>query len=133
MAVTSLSPAVPAARLLAVGMSVLLWPAPWMPPVLPVAPDDGAAARAGRGLAGRYQCGACHVIPGVAAADGVTGPSLAHFARRIYIAGQVPNDRETLQRWIQAPSSVVPGTTMPALGVSRADAAAIAAFLHSLE
>lgn len=121
-------------RALAVALLALLLPAPGplhAPP--PEARPGAALAAQGRDLAGRYQCGACHHIPQVLAAQGTLGPSLARFARRSYIAGQAPNDRATLQRWIVAPAAVVPGTTMPALGVTPGHAQAIAAFLGTLE
>lgn len=121
-----------AARRAACALLALL-PAPVLvPPAVP-APPERALAERGRQLAARYQCGACHRIPGVLAAQGSRGPSLARFARRSYIAGTLPNDVATLQRWIVAPAALRPGTTMPSLGVSEADARAIAAFLHTLE
>jgi len=87
----------------------------------------------GRSLLAQYQCGSCHAIPEVPAARGRTGPTLAAFGRRSYIAGQVPNRPEQLARWIVAPAELVPGTTMPAMGVSPADARDMAAYLLSLE
>jgi len=38
-----------------------------------------------------------------------------------------------LARWIVAPSALVPGTTMPSMGVSDLDARDIASYLLSLE
>lgn len=81
----------------------------------------------------QYQCGSCHVIPSVEASRGVDGPSLAAFGRRSYIAGHVPNGPDTLAHWIVAPSLIVPGTTMPSMGVSQPDARDMAAFLLALE
>jgi cytochrome c len=92
---------------------------------------DGDPAR-GRVLMARYQCGRCHAVPGAPSASVTTGPSLDGFGRRSYIAGRVPNTPQTLQRWLQSPSAVVPGTAMPALGVSPADARDLAAYLLSL-
>ncbi|WP_280153790.1 c-type cytochrome [Piscinibacter sp. XHJ-5] len=86
----------------------------------------------GRDLMAQYQCGRCHTIPDVPAAEGRIGPSLAQFARRSYIAGQLPNGPQALQRWLQDPAAAVPGTTMPKLGVSPGDARDIAAYLLSL-
>ena len=87
----------------------------------------------GRGLMERYQCGACHVVPGVAAARGTLAASLAGYGRRSYIAGRVPNRPDTLARWVADPASLVPETRMPNLGVSEADARDIAAYLGSLK
>jgi len=87
----------------------------------------------GRSLLAQYQCGSCHTIPDVQAARGRAGPTLVAFGRRSYIAGQVPNRPEPLARWIVAPAAVVPGTTMPAMGVSPDDARDMAAYLLALE
>jgi cytochrome c2 len=87
----------------------------------------------GRSLLAQYQCGSCHAIPEVPAARGRMGPTLAAFGRRSYIAGEVPNRPAALARWIVAPAELVPGTLMPAMGVSPADARDMAAYLLSLE
>ena len=89
-------------------------------------------AERGRRLLTQYQCGACHVIPGVAGATGRTAPTLAAFGRRSYIAGRWPNESDALVRWIIAPRSLVPDATMPAMGVGEADARAMAAYLTAL-
>ena len=87
----------------------------------------------GRRLLAQYQCGTCHRIPGVEHAAGTLGPNLAAFRGRSYIAGAVPNTRPLLLRWLVDPKSLVPDTTMPAMGVTVADAQAIAAYLATLE
>jgi cytochrome c1 len=79
-----------------------------------------------------YGCGACHTIPGIREAHGLAGPSLAQFARRSYIAGQVPNRARDLVRWIASPQSIEAGTAMPDLGVNAAEARDIAAYLYTL-
>jgi len=89
-------------------------------------------AEQGRRLLAHYQCGRCHVIPGVPAARGRLAVPLASFGARSYIAGRLPNTRETLVRWIVDPPSLVPGTLMPNLGVSPAEAARMAAYLARL-
>lgn len=43
---------------------------------------------------------------------------IAHWAKRSYIAGEVPNSPEFLTQWIAVPQSIEPGTVMPNLGVS---------------
>ena len=78
-----------------------------------------------------YGCGACHVIDGVAEANAYVGPPLSHYERRHYIAGNLPNTADNLIYWIQFPQSVEPGTAMPDLNVSEADARNIAAYLYS--
>ncbi|MGV3572537.1 MAG: c-type cytochrome [Ramlibacter sp.] len=87
----------------------------------------------GRALLAQYQCGTCHAIPGVPASRGEVAQPLAAWSLRSYIAGRVPNRVELLARWIVAPQSLVPGTPMPAMGVSPADAQAMAGYLFSLE
>lgn len=95
-------------------------------------PPAGADPAAGRVALREYGCGACHEIPGVAGAHGVVGPPLDDFARRKYIAGNLPNDAENLVRWIINPQGIEPGTAMPTLGVSQQDALDITAYLATL-
>ncbi len=87
----------------------------------------------GRELTQRYQCGTCHVIPGVNGAIGQLAVTLESFGRRSYIAGHVPNTAEHLARWIVNPAAVVPGTLMPSMGVAPDDARDIAAYLSGLK
>ncbi|RST48538.1 c-type cytochrome [Variovorax sp. DXTD-1] len=94
---------------------------------------SSAQLERGRQLLAQYQCGSCHAIPEVQAARGRMGPTLAAFGRRSYIAGHVPNGPDHLVRWIVAPAALVPGTLMPAMGVSPDDARDMAAYLLSLE
>lgn len=95
-------------------------------------PVPGADAVRGKLLLAQYQCGSCHQIPGVAAARGTLGPALESYGRRSYIAGQIPNHPDALARWIVDPASMKPGTAMPAMGVSAADARDMAAYLYAL-
>jgi cytochrome c2 len=92
--------------------------------------EGGDPAR-GLRLIAQYQCGSCHAIPD-APGDGRLGPSLEGFGRRSYIAGRVPSNPASLQRWLQDPQALVPDTTMPDVGVSRDDARDIAAYLLAL-
>lgn len=100
----------------------------------PAPERERAAGDAERGqrLMSQYQCGECHVVPGVEDARGTRAVTLEAFGRRSYIAGRVPQRPELLVRWIVAPASLVPGTTMPAMGVSEGDARDIAAYLGTL-
>ncbi|MDB5960729.1 MAG: cytochrome, partial [Massilia sp.] len=90
----------------------------------------GGDAKLGKQLAARYQCGACHSIPevqagraGMGATLGPTlGPDLAHFGRRSYIAGGIPNLPDPLVAWLIDPPARKPGTAMPNMGVSAGDA-----------
>ena len=98
----------------------------------PAPPDDDAQALRGRELLVRYHCGSCHVIPGVAGAQGRLAASLQGYGRRSYIAGRVANQPAALVRWIVDPASVVPGTLMPNMGVAPDDARAMALYLVRL-
>ena len=91
-----------------------------------------ADAERGRRLLTQYQCGSCHVIPGVAGAVGRSAPPLAAFGKRSYIAGQVPNEGDALVRWIIEPVALVPDTTMPKMGAGAVDARDMAAYLQRL-
>ena len=79
-----------------------------------------------------YNCGSCHVIPGIAEAKGTVGPPLQGFGNRSYIAGSLANSPENLLRWIREPQRVQAGTAMPNLDVTEAQAADIAAYLYTL-
>lgn len=86
----------------------------------------------GRQLVQQYQCGACHVIPGVNAANGTVAITLESFGMRSYIAGRIPNSDQDLARWIVDPPALIPGTLMPSMGVTPVDARAMAAYLRQL-
>lgn len=88
---------------------------------------------AGRLAIREHGCGACHTIPGVAGPRGIVGPPLEAWSRHVYIAGVLPNEPELLVRWIVDPPALVPGTAMPAMGVSEREARDIAAYLYRLE
>lgn len=94
------------------------------------APDAGVER--GRRLLAHYQCGSCHAIPDVPGSRGRIGPTLHRFGLRSYICGEIPNRPDTLARWIEEPAAVVPGTAMPDMGASAADARDMAAYLLSL-
>lgn len=102
---------------------------------MPVPPASSATlgnAERGQRLLAQFQCGACHQIPDVPAARSYVGPSLANLGRQSYIAGQFANQPETLVRWIVDPQAMLPGTAMPAMGVSPDQARDMAAYLYGL-
>lgn len=101
-------------------------------PPRPVSVADGDARR-GRIALERFDCGVCHVIPGVSGAPGQVGPSLEHYARRTYVAGKFPNEPAHLVQWIIDPPALAPRTAMPATGVSAAEARDMAAYLLALQ
>lgn len=90
----------------------------------------GGDADRGRAALARYECGVCHVIPGVPDAVGKVGPALDRYSQRSYVAGKFPNDPETLVRWIVDAPSMAPQTAMPAIAMSDKDARDMAAYLY---
>lgn len=103
--------------------------------------DSGNAAEAdptlanperGRAAVISYGCGACHEIAGVAGANGRVGPPLTGVAERVYIAGYLPNEPETMVQWIMVPQAFRQPTAMPNMGVTERDARDITAYLYSL-
>jgi cytochrome c2 len=86
----------------------------------------------GRLLLRQFGCGACHAIPGVAAANGNVGPPLAGIASRVYLGGVVANTPENMARFIRAPQDADPRTAMPDLQVGEAHARDMVAYLYTL-
>lgn len=79
-------------------------------------------------------CGACHAIRGTPA-NGMIGPDLTHIgSRRMIAAGILPNDPETLRRFIRHAGELKPGVRMPDYDrLAPQDVDAIAALLESLK
>ena len=97
-----------------------------------VTPAVAGDAERGRLLLRQYGCGACHRIPGVAAAVGEIGPPLQGVARRAYLAGVVPNTPQNMASWIRSPRTHDPRTLMPDMQVSEAQARDMVAYLYRL-
>ena len=93
----------------------------------------GGDARRGKVQIVSYGCGSCHVIPGIAGANGMVGPPLTSWSQRRIIAGEVTNTPDNLVYWITVPQSIEPGVAMPNLGVSDGQARDIAAYLYTLK
>jgi len=91
------------------------------------------SAERGQRLIAEVGCGSCHTVPGVRGAEGKVAPPLYWFARRTFIAGEVPNNYDNLVRWLKDPPSVEPGTAMPNLGLTDAQSRDIAAYLLTLQ
>jgi len=89
-------------------------------------------AKRGRDHLQFYGCGSCHTIPGVPGARATVGPPLDRLGSRSYLAGTLSNNRPNLQLWIQHPQQLHPGSAMPELGVTPADAKDIAQYLEEL-
>ena len=94
-------------------------------------PLAGGNVELGRNAMARYQCGACHVIPGVRDAVGVAGPSLSQIAIRQTLAGRLPNTPETLEAWLRHPKEIDPTGGMPDMGVTEKESRDMAAFLYT--
>jgi cytochrome c len=82
-------------------------------------------------LATRYGCAGCHTIPGLPGAHGQAAPPLAGLRKRVYLAGVVRNTADNLVQWIVDPASLSPQTAMPVTGISRREAADVAAYLYA--
>jgi cytochrome c len=78
-------------------------------------------------------CGACHRVPGVAAAQGRVGPSLGGISRQQIIAGHFANTPENLTAWIEHPQSLLPGDAMPETGLSHDQVRKIVDYLYTME
>ena len=95
----------------------------------PAAIGDPAA---GKELIQKYACTACHQIPGIGGRHGSLGPSLARAGSQPTLGGRVPNQPETMARFLVSPQSIDPQNTMPPVGLSGAEARHITAYLMTL-
>ncbi len=89
-----------------------------------------ASAAHGKAVIERVGCGSCHLIPGVRWPQGKVGPALDGLAQRALIAGKLPNEPDVLAAYIRNAPALVPGSGMPAMPVSEAEARDIAAYLY---
>jgi len=97
------------------------------------APDEpsGLAAE-GKAIFTRSACVGCHTIRGVS--TGALGPDLTTFgSRRTLAAGMLPNTVEAVTAWLKNPPALKPGAKMPPLGLTDAQARAVALYLMSLK
>jgi cytochrome c1 len=85
----------------------------------------------GKRLVQYYGCSACHVVPGITGASGAQGPSLERFADRDKLAGGLANTFENTVKWILDPQAIKPGTAMPKVAATEAEARDMAAYLRS--
>jgi cytochrome c oxidase subunit II len=97
----------------------------------PAAEPTGDAA-AGKDLFTQRACVGCHTIRGVS--TGALGPDLTHFgSRALFGAGLWPTTPENVAAWVKDPLALKPGSRMPNLGLSDADAKTLAVYLTSLK
>jgi cytochrome c oxidase subunit 2 len=93
---------------------------------------DTALAQQGSQLFASKGCIGCHAVLGRNTANRF-GPDLSHIGSRTSIAaGVLPNNREAMVRWLMYPDIVKPGNFMPNLGLSEAEAEALAAYMETL-
>ncbi|HET7411316.1 MAG TPA: c-type cytochrome [Pararhizobium sp.] len=114
------------------GLALFLLPGPHPSLAGGNQPFSNVSADHGADLIRQVGCGSCHIIPGINMAEGLVGPPLIHFSRRIYIAGLLRNTPENLVTWLRNPQKIVPGNAMPDMGLSEEDAEAIANYLYTI-
>jgi cytochrome c oxidase subunit II len=101
-------------------------------PAVEPLPSDSAVAL-GKQLVTQGACAGCHYIKGTPMAQHI-GPALTHFGRRRTLAaGIMPNDAESLRRWLRNPPEVKPGSKMPNLNLTDQQITYIIAYLQSLQ
>lgn len=92
----------------------------------------GADAARGFKIMEETGCAACHATPGIGWPKGRAGTSLAGFADRPMIAGRLPNQPDVLIAFVRDAPSVAPGTAMPAMPLTEAEARDVVAYLYTL-
>jgi cytochrome c oxidase subunit 2 len=89
-------------------------------------------ARAGQHIF-EERCAGCHSVRGTPAA-GMQAPDLTHLAsRRLIAAGQMTNTPEHQLDWIEHAQRIKPDSLMPSMALSASDAAALSAYLSTLQ
>ncbi|MGE3269237.1 MAG: cytochrome c family protein [Chloroflexota bacterium] len=91
---------------------------------------------AGKALFASKGCIACHVAKGVPGATGTIGPNLNGIgdpSSRPKLADGANNTPEHIREWIKDPQKLKPGTMMPNLQLSDAEADNLTAFLLTLK
>lgn len=82
-------------------------------------------------VTGRH-CAGCHAITGTPA-FGTVGPDLTRIASRATLAaGELPNVRSWLERWIDDPQAIKPGSHMPRVPLDTDELHATSAYLETL-
>jgi cytochrome c oxidase subunit II len=79
------------------------------------------------------RCAGCHAVRGTDA-NGAQAPDLTHLnSRRLIAAGTLPNTASNQLDWIAHAQRIKPDSLMPSIALSAADAAALAAYLRTLQ
>ena len=105
---------------------------PETPATQPAPPPPIGDAAAAKAHMEKYACQACHVIPGMGE-GGALGPDLTGFASRPTLNGRVPKNPQAVAAYLLNPTAIDAQTSMPAVGLSEAEAKDIAAFLETLK
>lgn len=104
----------------------------WVAAQRSAAATPTGAAGEGKNIYTQSACMACHTIQGVSV--GIVGPDLTHVGSRTTIAaGMLDNTAENVAAWIKDAPALKPGSKMPNLGVTDAQARALTAYLESLK
>ncbi len=118
------------------GLRVIVEEAPaferWVAAQKAVPPEPSGDAAEGKALYVRSACVGCHTLRGVSA--GTLGPDLTHFGgRALFGAGLWPTTVDNVVAWLQDPPRLKPGSKMPNLHLTDAEAKALAVYLTSLK
>nr|WP_061161556.1 cytochrome c oxidase subunit II [Caballeronia temeraria] len=98
----------------------------------PHASDTSANVRTGEKLF-LDRCAGCHTVRG-SDANGAQAPDLTHLnSRRLIAAGVLPNTAANQLDWIQHAQRIKPDALMPSIALSTAEAAALSAYLRTLQ
>lgn len=92
----------------------------------------GGDPRRGEAVFVDHACGACHAIRAMQPAQGQVGPPLDGVAARAFLAGSLPNDPQHMTAWVRHPQALRPGSGMPEMGLTEAQARDVAAYLYTL-
>ncbi|SAL01214.1 cytochrome c, monohem [Caballeronia pedi] len=99
----------------------------------PYAPVSAAADVHEGAALFKERCAGCHAIRGTDA-DGRQAPDLTHLnSRRLIAAGTLPNTSQNQLDWIRHAQRIKPDSLMPSIDLSATDAAALTAYLRTLQ
>ncbi len=91
------------------------------------------AVATGRHVFESQACMNCHTVAGTAA-HGQFGPDLTHLAsRKTLAAGATDNTTEDLERWIDDPDLIKPGSLMPSMHLTANQVRDVTAYLNTLQ
>jgi cytochrome c oxidase subunit 2 len=96
-----------------------------------IAPQTAQAIRGSRIF--NERCAGCNAVRGSTAA-GVQAPDLTHVrSRRLLAAGTIVNTPENVMQWIEHAQDVKPGTLMPSMKLTPAEAGDLSAYIATLK